>query len=986
MKKLIMLMLCLLVAGAAQAIPVADNFTDGELDASTWIPVVKDGSEVLEYPGYLTMTQVDARPYMATVGGWDPTTQGTLTVTTTAYIPAGKGIVIWTRSNGEYDTAGWPNMGGVIGTGLRFSFMNNQYNTGIMYKAADGAAWAGVSSLQEDTSNLTYGVAGDWNITVTDTGSEVTLEVVNVADPSNYAIATANISDVPAVTSHKVAVNGFGVEFDNLYINSANPAASQPTPADGAEDVAIDTDLSWTAPEAYTQDGCRVYFGTNEPNYSLANYGLTELTNGVEDITTISPSPSPMANGTTYYWIVDSYEPGVTEPFLGDAWSFTTIPALPAIDDATPTGEALFAGEDAVFTVEFVSESAITSNVWEKSTDGGASWTTAPGTVTLDEASTPNTSELTIAGVTAADEAMYRCVLTNSAGSEASEPANLILKTLKAHWTMDQSDFSNNTYLDVSGYGHDATKVGTTAPTFVTDADGNATGAVGIFTSDQASTAGTWDPTAETGEFTIHAWVKWDGVTRGGLLSKRTGWSVDGMMFHTTVNADGTVSIARRGTWDITRTSTKQVTANEWNKVAIAFDGSNVRFYINGLWAGTSDFSLGTGTGEPITIGALRGDGLVPFGGYLDNVKLYNYALPHEDLVDAPVYPSPADNATGVPFDTDLSWYAGEGSELFDVYYSTTAPDLDAPDYDPNYPLTDPSVIAGLTSPEASFGFNLDLDTTYYWYVVESDGSGNPLWQSDVWRFTTRDLKTDLTDDLRVDMYDLEQLATEWLTDTKQFPPSEYAYLDHENWADPNFPDQEPQLTDYVAPWEGDGTTWAVGSVELNFSPTPADENHDPGNRTMVWSYDDSEGGWAHGITIGLPQDVDFSEFDKFGYWVYQESTSGSADIRIDSRNDDGIYRDWFDMSSHDGQWHKYVWDIPNGAATAVYQIRFYRGDASGATEEFSDFFLIKDDVTTKLCLNEYKILDEDINDDCVVDFLDFVYLAQDWLLDASNL
>lgn len=116
------------------------------------------------------------------------------------------------------------------------------------------------------------------------------------------------------------AVHSFGSSLAN---------DSSPTP--GATLVPVESQLQWGAPTTYSPVGYRVYFGTTEPNVLFADYGLTELTSGIENITSIAPSPSPMAFETTYYWVVDAYESGPTKhPGLLD-WSFTTEP-----DDAVP--------------------------------------------------------------------------------------------------------------------------------------------------------------------------------------------------------------------------------------------------------------------------------------------------------------------------------------------------------------------------------------------------------------------------------------------------------------------------------------------------------------------------------------------------------------------------------------------------------------------------------------------------------------------------
>ncbi|WP_169853157.1 Ig-like domain-containing protein [Anaerohalosphaera lusitana] len=96
--------------------------------------------------------------------------------------------------------------------------------------------------------------------------------------------------------------------------------------------VALDTDLSWTAPVEYSPATYDVYFGSSEPNLLLPNFGLTQIIdNGVA--TTIASGElqtayGSLADDTTYYWVVDSYNG--TELHQGYSWSFTTLPASSA--------------------------------------------------------------------------------------------------------------------------------------------------------------------------------------------------------------------------------------------------------------------------------------------------------------------------------------------------------------------------------------------------------------------------------------------------------------------------------------------------------------------------------------------------------------------------------------------------------------------------------------------------------------------------------
>jgi len=86
---------------------------------------------------------------------------------------------------------------------------------------------------------------------------------------------------------------------------------SSPSPADGAADSGIDTEIAWTAGSlAISHD---VYFGT------ASSPGAGEF-QGNQAGTTFDPGP--LASGTTYYWRIDEVNADGTTP--GCTWSFTT--------------------------------------------------------------------------------------------------------------------------------------------------------------------------------------------------------------------------------------------------------------------------------------------------------------------------------------------------------------------------------------------------------------------------------------------------------------------------------------------------------------------------------------------------------------------------------------------------------------------------------------------------------------------------------------
>jgi hypothetical protein len=90
--------------------------------------------------------------------------------------------------------------------------------------------------------------------------------------------------------------------------------ATNPDPANGADNVSISTDLSWDAPLGYTPTSYDVYFGTNPTAHSNPKY--TVYTNSYDP-------PGDLAEGTTYHWAVDSNDDGTIYP--GDDWNFTTL-------------------------------------------------------------------------------------------------------------------------------------------------------------------------------------------------------------------------------------------------------------------------------------------------------------------------------------------------------------------------------------------------------------------------------------------------------------------------------------------------------------------------------------------------------------------------------------------------------------------------------------------------------------------------------------
>jgi len=98
--------------------------------------------------------------------------------------------------------------------------------------------------------------------------------------------------------------------------------AYNPDPADGAESVDTEGDLSWTA--GFGSKLHTVFFGESFDEVDNAAGGLPQ------GITTYTPGPLKMAK--TYYWRVDEFD--VVDTYKGSVWSFITQGAVENPDPA----------------------------------------------------------------------------------------------------------------------------------------------------------------------------------------------------------------------------------------------------------------------------------------------------------------------------------------------------------------------------------------------------------------------------------------------------------------------------------------------------------------------------------------------------------------------------------------------------------------------------------------------------------------------------
>jgi hypothetical protein len=82
--------------------------------------------------------------------------------------------------------------------------------------------------------------------------------------------------------------------------------------------------------------------------------------------------------------------------------------------------------------------------------------------------------------------------------------------------------------------------------------------------------------------------------------------------------------------------NTRAVEENKWQHVVAVKEGNQVRFYVNGAPKGTdtliTDTTIFSGDSN-LRIGAVNPYGSEPFNGLIDEVRVFNYAVPIEDII-----------------------------------------------------------------------------------------------------------------------------------------------------------------------------------------------------------------------------------------------------------------------------------------------------------------------------------------------------------------
>ncbi|MHC4498241.1 MAG: LamG-like jellyroll fold domain-containing protein [Planctomycetota bacterium] len=257
---------------------------------------------------------------------------------------------------------------------------------------------------------------------------------------------------------------------------------------------------------------------------------------------------------------------------------------------------------------------------------------------------------------------------------------------------------------------------------------------------------------------TLAAWIKPSRLQDDArMISKSQGSGTPDHYWAMILSGSGEDNLEFRlrtdtgGTTRRTSPEGNDIRTNEWTHVAVTWDASDpsMRFYKNGQEidnVSKAGSAVATSPGVKISIGnqsvSAGGAGMIrPFGGLVDDVRVYDYGLSVDQIRELLVAvfparacgPSPANGAEDVPRDVVLSWTAGAYAPAVNghtVYLSENFNDVN-------------DGIGGIAQDANSYipPQRLDFETTYYWRVDEVNGPPDfTVFEGEVWNFTTEPL------------------------------------------------------------------------------------------------------------------------------------------------------------------------------------------------------------------------------------------------------
>ncbi len=336
---------------------------------------------------------------------------------------------------------------------------------------------------------------------------------------------------------------------------------------------------------------------------------------------------------------------------------------------------------------------------------------------------------------------MHVCVL--ALGLLLSSIVQAADPTLIGWWPFDEA--SGTTAFDASDYGNDG--IVSDNVTWVPDGgyhngavlyDGTNTAHVEISAADMSATAGTFMVWGKISDPLISQTQYFFGHTTQPSYNNRI------QLYMDTDTTDLDLGLGGSHT---ARTGIATLELDTWYHIALTWNSGAYFVYVDGQQAATGSYS---GLTSIHTIAWIGNDGnpdsqgTEAFAGTLDEARLYNRALPLDEIQAAmetslgfslASNPFPPDGTTDILRDVTLSWTAGGFAATHDVYFGTSFDEVEAAT------ATNPmGVLVSQRQIGTSYDFDgpLDFGTTYYWRVDEVNSAPDyAVYKGNVWSFTT---------------------------------------------------------------------------------------------------------------------------------------------------------------------------------------------------------------------------------------------------------
>jgi parallel beta-helix repeat protein len=196
-------------------------------------------------------------------------------------------------------------------------------------------------------------------------------------------------------------------------------------------------------------------------------------------------------------------------------------------------------------------------------------------------------------------------------------------------WTLDLDDINGTTvYGSLESDGIDGTAYG--SPTFACSQVNQGLD----FSTDNKYVKISKTSMDLTSNMSISAWIKWDG-TNADTYQIAVGGSADwrfGLMSFDTTSAK--FGFYATGTYSAgwLQTSTRAISKGVWHNIAMTYDGSVTKLYLDGIEVASESASGQIGTSSSyLYIGSYSGN-TYSFNGVIDDVKIYEHALSSDEI------------------------------------------------------------------------------------------------------------------------------------------------------------------------------------------------------------------------------------------------------------------------------------------------------------------------------------------------------------------